>query len=57
MQQAKKAKFYQTQTFRALVAIALAAALLVTSAMEDTGSLFDVGRRGVLGVEDRQETE
>jgi len=52
MEKQKKVKFYQTQTFRALVAIALAAALLATSAMENTSSLFAPRQNSVLGVED-----
>jgi len=48
----KKVKFHQTQTFRALVAIVFAAALLATSAVENADSLFGAGQEGVLGAED-----
>jgi len=57
MEQQKRNKFYQTQTFRALVAIALAAALLATSALENTSTLFPPRPNSVLGVEDRRASE
>ena len=52
LDQQKKVKFYQTQTFRALVAIVFAAALLATSAVENADSLFGAGQERVLGAED-----
>ena len=52
MEQQKKVPFYQTQTFRALVAIALAAVLLAVSAVEAVDSVLANGPEAVLGVED-----
>ena len=56
MKPQQKTKFHQTQTFRALVAIALAAVLLTNSAIVHMDLLL-IEREAVLGVEDDVATD
>ena len=52
MEPQRKVKFYQTQTFRALIAMALAAVLLACSGVGGMDSFLGIESEAVLGVEE-----